>query len=130
MHQYMVMSAPTMAQYGAIAAMKNCGIDVENMRQAYDRRRRLLVDSLRSAGLPTFEPEGAFYCFPDIRSTGLSSDEFAERLIKEKSVAVVPGDAFGPSGTGFVRCSYATSDEKVAEAGRRIGQFVQNIKDT
>jgi len=129
-HQYMVMSAPTMAQYGAIAAMKNCGIDVENMRQAYDRRRRLLVDSLRSAGLPTFEPEGAFYCFPDIRSTGLSSDEFAERLIKEKSVAVVPGDAFGPSGTGFVRCSYATSDEKVAEAGRRIGQFVQNIKDT
>jgi len=129
-HQYMVMSAPTVAQYGAVAAMKSCASDVENMRQAYDHRRRLLVDSLRSAGLPTFEPEGAFYCFPDIRSTGLCSEEFAERLIREESVAVVPGDAFGPSGAGFVRCSYATSDEKVAEAGRRIGTFVKKFKDS
>ena len=122
------MSAPTIAQYGAIAAMESCSPDVERMRQAYDRRRRILVDELRAAGLPTFEPEGAFYCFPDIRSTGLSSEEFAEKLIHEESVAVVPGDAFGPSGAGFVRCSYATADEKVLEASRRIHSFVKRQK--
>ncbi len=125
-HQYMIMSAPTMSQYGALSAINNCDSDVERMRQAYDKRRRILVDSLRVAGLPTFEPEGAFYCFPDIRSTGLSSEEFAERLIHEESVAVVPGDAFGPSGAGFVRCSYATADDKIIEAGHRITRFVQN----
>lgn len=99
------------------------------MRQAYDGRRRVIVDGLRAAGLPTFEPEGAFYCFPDIRSTGLTSEEFAENLIHEESVAVVPGDAFGPSGAGFVRCSYATADDKVAEATRRINRFVQKCKN-
>ncbi len=124
-HQYMIMSAPTAAQYGALAAIRNCASEVERMRQAYDGRRRVIVDGLRAAGLPTFEPEGAFYCFPDIRSTGLSSEEFAEQLIHEESVAVVPGDAFGPSGAGFVRCSYATADDKVKEAVRRIGRFVQ-----
>ena len=128
-HQYMVMSAPTMAQYGALAAIQKCAPDVERMRQAYDGRRRVLVDSLRAAGLSTFEPEGAFYCFPDIRSTGLSSEDFAQGLIREESVAVVPGDAFGPSGDGFVRCSYATADDKVAEAGRRIARFAQKCRD-
>lgn len=128
-HQYMIMSAPTVAQYGALAAIRDCASEVERMRQAYDGRRRVIVDGLRAAGLPTFEPEGAFYCFPDIRSTGLTSEEFAENLIHEESVAVVPGDAFGPSGSGFVRCSYATADDKVAEATRRIDRFVQKCKD-
>ena len=123
LHQYIVMSAPTMAQYGAIAALQACDADVEQMRQAYDRRRRTIVDGLRSAGLPTFEPEGAFYCFPDINSTGLSSEEFAHELIREERVAVVPGDAFGPSGAGFVRCSYATAQEKIEEAVKRITRF-------
>lgn len=128
-HQYMIMSAPTVAQYGALAAIRDCASEVERMRRAYDGRRRVIVDGLRAAGLPTFEPEGAFYCFPDIRSTGLTSEEFAENLIHEESVAVVPGDAFGPSGAGFVRCSYATADDKVAEATRRINRFAQKCKD-
>lgn len=128
-HQYMIMSAPTIAQYGAIAAIQSCASDVEHMRQAYDGRRRHIVDGLRAAGLPTFEPEGAFYCFPDIRSTGLSSEAFVENLIYEESVALVPGDAFGPSGTGFVRCSYAAADDDVAEATRRIGRFVKRYQN-
>ena len=127
-HQYMVMSAPTMSQYGAIAALDECDGDVERMRQAYDRRRRTIVDGLRRAGLPTFEPEGAFYCFPDISATGLSSEEFAQALLEEEHVAVVPGDAFGPSGAGHVRCSYATSLEEIEEAVRRIARFVRRRK--
>ncbi len=123
-HQYMVMSAPTIAQYGAIAALTDCDEHVEAMRQAYDRRRRLIVDGLRSAGLPTFEPGGAFYCFPDIRSTGMSSESFAQALIREEKVAAVPGSAFGPSGDGFLRCSYATAYGKIQEAVRRIDSFV------
>jgi len=127
-HQYMIMSAPTMAQHGAIAALTVCDDAVEEMRQAYDRRRRTIVDGLRAAGLPTFEPEGAFYCFPDIRSTGLTSEDFAQRLISEERVAAVPGDAFGPSGAGFLRCSYATSLKKIEEAVRRIQAFVARCR--
>ena len=127
-HQYMVMSAPTMAQYGAIAALDACDSDVERMRQAYDRRRRTIVGGLRRAGLPTVEPEGAFYCFPDIRSTGLTSGEFAQQLLQEERVAVVPGDAFGPSGAGFVRCSYATSLENIETAVARITGFVERAR--
>ncbi len=123
-HQYAVMSAPTIAQIGALAGIKKAQDSVEEMRAAYDERRRVIVDGLRSAGLPTFEPEGAFYCFPDIRSTGLSSEDFAQQLLQEEHVACVPGDAFGPSGAGYVRCSYATSLEKVEEAVRRITRFV------
>ncbi len=123
LHQYVVMSAPTMAQYAAVAALDSGAKDVERMRQAYDRRRRTIVDGLRAAGLATFEPEGAFYCFPDIRSTGLSSEDFAQGLLAEESVAVVPGDAFGPSGAGFVRCSYATSLNKIEAAIERITRF-------
>jgi aminotransferase len=125
LHQYVVMSAPTMGQIGALAALQTCQEEVETMRQAYDKRRRLIVDGCRAAGLPTFEPEGAFYCFPDIRSTGLSSEEFAQRLLQEHRVAVVPGDAFGPSGSGYVRCSYATAYEQIEEAVHRITTFAQ-----
>lgn len=122
-HQYMVMSAPTMGQIAAIAAMKEAQEDVERMRRAYDERRRIIVDGLNEAGLSTFEPEGAFYCFPDIRSTGLSSEAFAQRLLEEEKVACVPGDAFGPSGAGYVRCSYATGLDDIKEAVRRIRRF-------
>ncbi len=128
-HQYMVMSAPTMGQVGAVAALRDCQEDVETMRQAYDQRRRVIVDGLRAAGLPTFEPEGAFYAFPDIRSTGLSSEDFAQRLLQEEHVALVPGDAFGPSGDGFVRCSYATALDQVEEAVRRITRFVERCRN-
>ena len=123
LHQYIIMSAPTMSQYGAIAGFEECEEDVEQMRQAYDRRRRTIVDGMRAAGLPTFEPEGAFYCFPDIRSTGLSSEDFAQQLLQEERVAVVPGDAFGPSGAGYVRCSYATALDKIEEAVEKITRF-------
>lgn len=127
MHQYIVMSAPTMAQIGAVAALDDANDDVERMRKAYDERRRVIVDGLRAAGLPTFEPEGAFYCFPDIRPTGLSSEDFAQQLLEEEHVACVPGDAFGPSGAGFVRCSYATALEDIEEAVRRIARFVEKV---
>lgn len=127
-HQYMVMSAPTMGQVGAVAALRDCQADVERMRQAYDARRRVLVDGLRAAGLPTFEPEGAFYAFPDVRSTGLTSEAFAQQLLEEEHVACVPGDAFGPSGAGYVRCSYATALDKVEEAVRRIVRFAEKYR--
>ena len=123
MHQYAVMCSSTMGQVGAVAALEECDDDVERMRRAYDERRRVIVDGLRAAGLPTFEPEGAFYCFPDITSTGLSSEAFVEHLLEEEQVACVPGDAFGPSGAGYVRCSYATSMEQLKEAVRRITRF-------
>jgi len=124
-HQYMIMSAPTVAQEAAIAAMKKGREAVEEMRQSYDERRRTIVSGLNEMGLPTFEPEGAFYCFPDITSTGLSSEEFAQRLLREEQVACVPGDVFGPSGKGYVRCSYATSLEEIEEALERIRSFVE-----
>ena len=123
-HQYMIMSAPTIAQDGAIAALREGDDDVERMRESYDERRRTIVDGLNAAGLPTFEPEGAFYAFPDVTSTGLSSEEFAHKLLEEEQVACVPGDAFGPSGEGYVRCSYATGLADIEEALTRIDRFV------
>jgi aminotransferase len=128
-HQYMVMSAPTMGQYGAVAALRDGAAHVEEMRQAYDARRRYIVDGLNEAGLPTFEPEGAFYCFPDIRSTGLSSEAFVQQLLDEEHVACVPGDAFGPSGAGYVRCSYATGLDDIKEAVDRIQRFAAKHQD-
>ena len=122
-HQYVVMSSPTQAQIGAVAALRDSQPHVEQMRQAYDARRRAIVDGLNAAGLPTFEPEGAFYAFPDIRSTGLTSEQFVTGLLEEERVACVPGDAFGPSGAGYIRCSYANSLENVEEAVRRIARF-------
>lgn len=123
-HQYMIMSAPTVSQEGAIAALRDSQDAVEEMRQSYDERRRTIVQGLNDAGLPTFEPEGAFYCFPDITSTGFSSEEFAQTLLKEEKVACVPGPAFGPSGEGYVRCSYATGLSEIEEALTRIDRFV------
>ena len=123
-HQYGIMSAPTVAQDAALAALQGGEPAVQRMVAEYDRRRRLLVDGLNRMGLPTFEPRGAFYAFPDITSTGLTSDEFTERLINEEHVAVVPGNAFGPSGEGHVRMCYATAYEKLEEALVRIERFV------
>ena len=108
-HQYAIMSAPTIAQYAAIEALRNCDEDVEYMCTEYDHRRRVMVNGFREMGLSCFEPLGAFYVFPNISSTGLTSEEFVTRLLYEKKVAVVPGTAFGEGGEGFIRCSYAYS---------------------
>jgi aminotransferase len=122
------MSAATMAQDAALAAVMEGEADVERMVAEYDRRRRLLVDGLNAIGLETFEPRGAFYAFPRIASTGLTDDAFTERLLIEERVAVVPGTAFGPSGAGHVRMCYATSYEQLEEALRRIGRFVARVR--
>jgi aminotransferase len=127
-HQYGIMSAPTIAQDAALEAILHGEADVERMRAEYDRRRRLLVDGLNALGLTTFEPRGAFYAFPLISSTGLSSEDFAQRLLEEEHVAVVPGGAFGPSGEGHVRMCYATSYAQLEEAIARIGRFVERYR--
>ncbi len=129
LHQYGIMSAPTTAQYAAIEALRNGDSDVLEMRKDYDIRRRLIVGKLNEIGLTCFEPLGAFYTFPCIKSTGLSSDEFATRLVKEKRVAVVPGTAFGESGEGFVRISYAQSLKNIKKALKRIEEFVEELKN-
>ncbi len=126
-HQYIIMTAPTMAQYGALEALRSCESEVQHMVQEYDRRRKLIVQGLNFIGLPTFEPCGAFYAFPKVDGTGLDDETFAERLLQEKHVAVVPGSAFGPGGEGFVRCSYATAIDQIEEALDRIDQFVKSI---
>jgi aminotransferase len=123
-HQYSIMSAPTTAQDAAVVALTQAEDDVTRMRDEYDRRRRMFVAGLESLGLPTAEPSGAFYAFPRIRGSGLSSDEFSQRLLFEHKVAVVPGDAFGPTGEGYVRASLATSYENLEEALRRMGRFL------
>lgn len=124
-HQYVMMSAPTASQYAAIAALDHGESFVAEMVAEYDRRRRLIVDGLRAVGLPTFEPRGAFYAFPDISVTGLDSVSFSERLLAEERVAVVPGSAFGDAGEGFVRACYASGYEQIERALERIGRFVQ-----
>jgi aminotransferase len=126
-HQYQIMSAPTTAQDAALVALTGAEADVVRMVEEYDRRRRLLVDGLNRIGLPTFEPRGAFYAFPDISGTGLSSQSFSERLLFEQQVAVVPGDAFGPSGEGHVRACYATSSEELEQALVRIERFLDSL---
>ena len=123
-HQYTMMSAPTAAQAAALEALRAGEHDVEEMREAYDQRRRVLVEGLRRIGLPCVEPRGAFYAFPSIMPTGMSSEDFAERLLLEEGVAVVPGSAFGPAGEGFIRCCYAASVEDIEEALVRMGRFV------
>ena len=128
LHQFGIMSAPTTAQYAAIEAIKNGDSDIANMREQYDMRRRLLVNSFNDMGLTCFEPLGAFYAFPCIKSTGLSSDEFCEKLLRSKRVAVIPGSAFGECGEGFVRVSYSYSLEHLQEALKRIKEFLQEIK--
>ncbi len=126
-HQYTMLSAPTMAQVAAIEALRNGESEVEKMVQEYNRRRRLMVKRLNEIGLPCFEPKGAFYAFPSIKATGMNSEEFAERLLLEEKVAVVPGTAFGPCGEGFVRCCYATSLSSIEEALRRMDRFVKRV---
>ena len=124
-HQFAIMSAPTTSQYAAVQALRECSGEVEAMRDQYDMRRRLLVDGLNRLGLTCFEPEGAFYVFPSIRKTGMKSLEFCETLLKEERVAVVPGDAFGNSGEGFVRISYSYSINHLMESLKRIGSFME-----
>lgn len=127
-HQFGIMSSPTTAQYAAIEALTSCDDEVENMRNEYDSRRRIIVDGFRNMGLSCFEPLGAFYVFPCIKSTGMTSQEFCERLLAEEKVAVVPGTAFGECGEGFVRCSYAYSIENIQEALKRIEKFVKKYR--
>jgi aminotransferase len=124
-HQYTIMSAPTTAQAAALVALEQGEEHVQHMRQEYDRRRRLIVDGFNTLGLDCFEPRGAFYAFPSIAASGMTSDEFAMRLLEEEEVAVVPGDAFGASGRGFVRASYATAYEKIEEALNRVERFMR-----
>lgn len=128
-HQYAIMSSPTISQYAAIEALENCDNDVENMVEDYDIRRKYLVDALNKLGLECFEPQGAFYVFPCIKSTGLSSEEFCEKLLYSKKVAVVPGNAFGDSGEGFIRISYAYSLKYLKEAVKLIGSFLEDLKN-
>jgi len=128
LHQFAIMCAPTTAQYAAIEALKNGDGDIESMRTQYDMRRRLMVGGFQQMGLSCFEPHGAFYVFPCIKSTGLSSEEFCMRLIESKHVAVVPGTAFGKCGEGFVRVSYSYSLTHISEALGRIEEFLQEIK--
>lgn len=127
-HQYAIMCAPTTSQFAAIEALKNCDDSVREMVEEYNTRRRLVIDGFTSIGMPCFEPEGAFYVFPSIQSTGLSSDEFCERLLYEQRVAVIPGTAFGKSGEGFVRVSYSYSKKHLMEAIQRVEKFLKSLK--
>ena len=128
-HQFGIMSSPTVSQYAAVDALKNGENDIEAMREEYNIRRRLIVGGFRKLGLECFEPMGAFYAFPCIKSTGLSSEEFCERLLYSKKVALVPGNAFGESGEGYVRASYCYSVEHIKEALKRLGEFLEELKD-
>jgi len=125
-HQYSLMCAPTMAQFAGLDSLRNGPNDVEEMKKSYHRRRNYIVESLNEMGLTCHVPGGAFYAFPSIVSTGMSSDEFAEKLLVEEKVAVVPGNVFGISGEGHIRCSYATSLEQLQEAMKRIKNFIKN----
>ena len=130
LHQYAIMCANTQAQVGGITALRECDAEVEEMRQEYDRRRTVIYRGLKEMGLPVFEPKGAFYIFPDIRATGMTSAEFCEKLVQEEKVAVVPGSSFGENGEGFVRISYAASMETIEEALRRMARFVKKYAHT
>ena len=129
LHQFAIMCAPTTSQYAALEAMKNGDGDIEMMREEYDGRRKYFVEGLNRIGLPCREPGGAFYAFPDIRPTGLDSDTFCERLLREEKVAVIPGNAFGPCGEGFVRCSYASSMHDLEEALVRMERFLNKLRE-
>jgi aminotransferase len=124
-HQYTIMSAPTTAQFGALEGLIHGEAAVQDMRARYNRRRRLIVDGLNNIGLACFEPRGAFYAFPSIAATGMTDEEFSERLLAEEKVACVPGSAFGACGAGHVRCSYATAYEKIEQALERMARFAQ-----
>ena len=127
-HQFAIMCAPTTSQYAAVEALKNGDKDVEEMREAYNQRRRFLMHSFQEMGLPCFEPYGAFYVFPCIKEFGMTCDEFAMRFLEEEKVAVVPGTAFGDSGEGFLRISYAYSLDNLKEAIGRLKKFVERLR--
>lgn len=127
-HQFAIMSAPTTSQYAAVEALKNGDADIQKMKAEYDNRRRIVVNGFREIGLDCFEPKGAFYVFPSIKSTGLTSEEFCEKLLYSKKVALVPGSAFGECGEGFVRASYCYSVEHLKEAIKRVGEFIKELK--
>lgn len=129
LHQFGIMSAPTTSQYAAVEAMREGDRDIQHMREEYDRRRRYLVENLNRIGLSCFEPKGAFYVFPSIQSTGLTSEVFCERFLREERVAVIPGSAFGPGGEGFVRICYASSMKDIAEAIRRMDNFLVKLRE-
>ncbi len=129
LHQYCIMCAPTTSQYAAVTALRDCDADVAKMREAYNMRRRYLMHAFEEMGLPCFEPFGAFYVFPCISEFGMSSEEFATRLLQEEHVAVVPGDAFGDSGEGFIRISYAYSIDKLKAALKRIDAFITRLRN-
>jgi len=126
-HQYVMMCAPITAQMAAMEALR-CEDEVERMVSEYNRRRRVMVDGLNDIGLNCFEPKGAFYTFPSIQTTGLTSEEFAKRLLLEEKVVVIPGSVFGACGEGFIRCAYAVSQYEIKEALERIERFLAGIK--
>jgi len=126
-HQYAIMCAPTTSQYAAIEALRNGDDDIHVMREDYNQRRRLIIDGFRKIGLDTFEAKGAFYVFPCIKSTGMSSEEFCEKLLMSRKVAAVPGSAFGESGQGYIRCCYAASVADITEALKRIDSFLNEL---
>lgn len=127
-HQYGIMCAPTTSQFAAVDALAHGDADIEQMKNEYNRRRRLILDGLAACGIACFPPKGAFYVFPEIGTFGLSSEEFCTRLIDEENVALVPGSAFGESGEGFARVSYAYSVRHIEKALERIARFVQRLK--
>ena len=129
-HQYCIMCAPTTSQFAAIEALKNGDADIEEMTAEYNRRRRFIVDGLRKIGLSCFEPEGAFYVYPNISGFGMTSNEFCERLLREEKVAIVPGTAFGDCGEGFVRVSYCYSVDHLKEALKRTAEFIKELKNS
>ena len=128
-HQFAIMCAPTSSQYAAIEAIKNGDEDVKTMRQAYNQRRRFLMDAFKKIGLQCFEPFGAFYVFPCIKEFGLTSEEFATRFLKEEKVALVPGTAFGECGEGYLRISYAYSLDNLKIALSRLEKFVKKLRE-
>ena len=127
-HQFTIMCTPTISQYAAVEALRNGSESVEMMRSEYDLRRKFLVHAFRQMGLECFEPKGAFYVFPSIKSLGMNSEEFCNRLLEEERVAVVPGTAFGSCGDGHIRVSYAYSLRNLEEAVKRIGRFVHGVR--
>ena len=128
-HQFAIMCAPTTSQYAAVEALKNGDEDIAMMREAYNQRRRYLMHAFKEMGLQCFEPYGAFYVFPCIKEFGMTSDEFAERLLREEKVAVVPGTAFGDCGEGFLRISYAYSLENLQIAMEKIEAFIKRLRE-
>jgi aminotransferase len=126
-HQYAIMCAPTTSQYAAVEALRSCDTNVQEMREEYDMRRRLIVSGFNKLGLTCREPKGAFYAFPCIASTGMTSEEFCEKLLYSKKVAVVPGPAFGQGGEGFVRASYCYSIDHIHEALCRTKEFLDTL---